>query len=315
MTSAAGPVIAVEGLTKRYAGRTVVDDVSLEVRAGEVVAMLGPNGAGKTTTVEIVEGYRPGDMGTVRVLGADPWSASRSHRARVGLMLQSGGIDLRARPAETLRQYAAFHADPLDPAELLDELGLEAVAATPYRRLSGGERQRLGVALALVGRPDVLLLDEPTAGLDPQARALVRDRIAAERSRGIGVLVTTHELVDAERMADRVVVIAGGRVMAEGAPTELATRRAPRLRFALDRDLDARELTALSTALGTPVERHDDGRYLIGAAPLSPALIAGLTTWCAAAGVLVMEFGTNDRTLEEAYLALIGESSTLEPRS
>ena len=136
------PAISVDGLTKRYGDRLAVDGVSLETRPGEVVALLGPNGAGKTTTVEVIEGYRRADRGRVRVLGFDPWMAGRVHRARVGLMLQEGGIDLRARPAETLRQYAAFYADPLDPSTLLDELGLRTVASTPFRRLSGGERQR-----------------------------------------------------------------------------------------------------------------------------------------------------------------------------
>lgn len=314
MTDAA---IAIDGLTKRYGDRTVVDDVSLTIRPGEIVALLGPNGAGKTTTVEIVEGYRRGDGGTVRVLGADPWEAGREHRARVGLMLQDGGIDLRARPAETLRQYAAFHADPLDPAELLDELGLQAVASTPYRRLSGGERQHLGFALALVGRPDVLVLDEPTSGLDPQARSIVRDRIVAERSRGTAVLVTTHQLADAERIADRIIVMAAGRVVAEGTPIELASRRAPRLRFSLDRDLGAQELGSLSAALRATVRgAGGSGRYLIDATPPSPALVAALASWCEAAGVLITESSAADRTLEEAYVALIdAAASTSEPET
>ena len=219
-------------------------------------------------------------------------------------MLQDGGIDVRARPAETLRQYAAFHADPLDPASLLGELGLDAVASTPYRRLSGGERQRLGFALALVGRPEVLLLDEPTAGLDPEGRAIVRARITAERERGTAVLVTTHELADAERVADRVVIVAAGRVVSEGTPAELASRRAPRLRFSLDRRLGARELAALAAALGSTV-LDDDGQYVIDGATPSPRMVAALAGWCEAAGVLITASGTTDRTLEEAYLALI----------
>ena len=182
MTAAA---VVVEDLRKRYDDRAVVDGVSLTVAPGELVALLGPNGAGKTTTVEIVEGYRSADGGTVQVLGEDPARGGRSLRARVGLMLQSGGIDLRARPRETMVQYARFHDDPRDPDELLDVLGLRTVASTPFRRLSGGERQRLGLALALVGRPEVLILDEPTAGMDPEARAVVReaDRGAAGRRR------------------------------------------------------------------------------------------------------------------------------------
>jgi ABC-2 type transport system ATP-binding protein len=214
--SAGTPAIAARGLVKRYGSRTVLDGVDVDVAAGELVALLGPNGAGKTTTVELIEGYRRPDGGTVTVLGEDPWGAGRSHRARVGLMLQDGGFDIRARPAETLRQYAGFHADPLAPDALLDAVGLGSVARTPYRRLSGGERQRLSLAVALVGRPDVLVLDEPTSGLDPEARALTRELILAERSAGTAILLTSHDLVDVERLADRVVVIAAGRVLASG---------------------------------------------------------------------------------------------------
>ncbi|CAN5499753.1 hypothetical protein BH20CHL7_BH20CHL7_00880 [soil metagenome] len=220
MTSAA-PAIVVEGLVKRYTGRAVVDGLSFHVRAGEIVALLGPNGAGKTTTVEVVEGYRRPDAGAVRVLGADPVRGGREHRARVGLMLQAGGFDIRARPRETLHQYAAFHAEPRDPDDLLDLLGLRSVARTPYRRLSGGERQRLALAVALVGRPEVLLLDEPTAGMDPEARAITRDLIGDLRSDGAAMLLTSHDLVDVERLADRVVILVAGRAVADGTPTQV----------------------------------------------------------------------------------------------
>ncbi|HEX5015376.1 MAG TPA: ABC transporter ATP-binding protein [Candidatus Limnocylindrales bacterium] len=224
MTAAAGaaggaarpPAVEVEALVKRYSDRAVVDGVSFSVAPGEIFALLGPNGAGKTTTVEIVEGYRRPDDGSVRVLGVDPSAAPRGHRARVGLMLQDGGFDIRARPLETVRQYAAFHADPRDPNELIDQLGLRVVAATPYRRLSGGERQRLALAVALVGRPEVLVLDEPTAGMDPEARAVTRGLIAGEASNGVAVLLTGHDLVDIERLADRVAIIVAGRVVAAG---------------------------------------------------------------------------------------------------
>ena len=217
MTDGSGAsAIEARGLVKRYAGRTVVDGIDLDVATGELVALLGPNGAGKTTTVEIVEGYRRPDAGRVSVLGRDPWEADRTHRSRVGLMLQDGGFDIRARPAETLRQYAAFHQDPRSPDDLLDRLGLRTVAVTPYRRLSGGERQRLSLAVALVGRPEVLVLDEPTAGMDPEARAVTRELIATERTAGVAILLTSHDLVDVERLADRVVVIAAGRVLAAG---------------------------------------------------------------------------------------------------
>jgi ABC-2 type transport system ATP-binding protein len=302
----AEPAIAIDGLTKRYSDRTVVDGVTLDVRPGEIVALLGPNGAGKTTTVEIVEGYRRADGGTVRVLGVHPWRARRAHRARVGLMLQGGGIDPRGRPGETLRVYAAFHADPLDPDALVDELGLRTVAATPFRRLSGGERQRLGFALALVGRPDVLVLDEPTAGMDPQARAVVRARIEAERARGAAILVTTHDLGDAERLADRIAVLVKGRIAAAGTAAELAARSPARLRFGLDGPLDEEALASLGEALGAAVRPTGGaGRYEVEDVPPTPALIAGLATWCASVGRLITDSRTVGGTLEDTYLDLV----------
>jgi ABC-2 type transport system ATP-binding protein len=211
-----GAAIEVAGLVKGYGGRSVVNGVDLTVAAGEIVALLGPNGAGKTTTIEIIEGYRSPDAGSVRVLGSDPAQGRRDHRARVGLMLQDGGFDIRTQPAETIRQYASFHADPNDPEALLDLVGLRTVAATPYRRLSGGERQRLSLAVALVGRPEVLLLDEPTAGMDPEARAITRELISSLRAERIAILLTSHDLVDVERLADRVAVLVDGRIVADG---------------------------------------------------------------------------------------------------
>jgi ABC-2 type transport system ATP-binding protein len=299
------PVIEIKGLTKRYGARTVLDGVSLEVRPGEVVAMLGPNGAGKTTTVEVIEGYRAADGGSVRVLGANPTRGGREHRARVGLMLQEGGIDLRARPAESIRQYAAFHADPLDADGLLDELGLRSGATTPYRRLSGGERQRLAFALALVGRPEVLVLDEPTAGMDPEARAVVRERIATERGGGTAILVTSHELPDVERIADRIAILVNGRIVASGTPAGLAAGLRPRLRFRLDAALDDAALESLSTALGVELSVLDASGYEVAGAEPTPRLVAALAAWCDAAGRLIVESRTVGGSLEDAYLDLV----------
>ena len=312
---AADAAIVVGGLTKRYGPRTVVDGVSLEVRPGEVVALLGPNGAGKTTTVEIIEGYRRAEGGTVRVLGTDPWRADRSQCARVGLMLQSGGFDMRARPAETVRQYASFHADPLDPDRLIDELDLATVARTPYRRLSGGERQRLAFAVALVGRPDVLILDEPTAGLDPVARAAVRERIGEARRDRRAILLTSHELTDVERLADRIAVLVAGKIVASGTVAELAARRQPRLRFGLDRALDADQLGRLGRALGASVGTTGEATYeVIDQAP-TPALVAALAAWCDGAGRLLTWSRASGASLEETYLELVGPSAIPEPEA
>jgi ABC-2 type transport system ATP-binding protein len=308
VTTATGSrAIVVEDAGKKYAGRPVVDGVSLGVSAGEVVALLGPNGAGKTTMVEMIEGYRRPDSGTVQVLGADPWRASRAHRARIGLMLQSGGFDMRARPAETLWQYAAFHREPASPTALLDELGLRDVARTPYRRLSGGERQRLAFAVAVVGRPDVLILDEPTAGMDPEARAIVRARIEAARRDGRAVLLTSHDLADVERLADRIDILLAGRIVATGSPSELASARTPTLRFGLDRPLEPADEAALGRLLGGAIEVPRGGRgYEVGGAVPTPAVVAALAMWCAENGRLVTWSRTTGGSLEDVYLDLVG---------
>ncbi|HET7495363.1 MAG TPA: ABC transporter ATP-binding protein [Candidatus Limnocylindrales bacterium] len=302
------PAISVDRLVKRYDDRAVVDGASLKVEAGQVVALLGPNGAGKTTTVEVVEGYRSADGGTVRVLGEDPWEAGRDLRARVGLMLQAGGFDIRARPLETLRQYASFHADAADPDELIDLVGLGKVARTPYRRLSGGERQRLALAVALVGQPEVLILDEPTAGMDPEARAATRSIIHDQRAAGAAILLTSHDLVDVERLADRIAIIVAGRVVAAGTAAELASGLHPRVRFRLDRFLTDADVVALSNAIEGRVQTIEPGRYEIDGVAPSPMLLAALAAWCAANGRLVVESTTVGGSLEDAYLALVEDA-------
>lgn len=307
-----GPTVVVEGLVKRYGPRTVLDGVSLTVAGGELVALLGPNGAGKTTTVEIIEGYRQADGGSARVLGVDPVAGGRTLRAQVGLMLQGGGIDPRAQPRETLRQYGGFHADPRDPDELLDLVGLSGVARTRYRRLSGGERQRLGLALALVGRPEVVILDEPTAGMDPKARATTRAIVSDLRADGAAILMTSHDLTDVERLADRIYVLADGRVAGSGTPTELRAGVMARLRFRLDRSLGVNEVTVLEGALagvrsGIRVQPDGDGgRYRLDGAAPDAALVAALAGWCATSERLILELRTSGGTLEDAYLELVG---------
>jgi ABC-2 type transport system ATP-binding protein len=310
--TAGDPVVVVDGLVKRYGSRAVLDGVSLAVGRGELVALLGPNGAGKTTTVEIVEGYRRADGGRARVLGMDPATGGPGLRARVGLMLQGGGIDPRARPRETLRQYGRFHADPRDADELLELVGLRAVAGTGYRRLSGGERQRLGFALALVGRPEVVILDEPTAGMDPEARAAIRAIVADLRDAGTAILLTSHDLTDVERLADRIVVLDHGRIVASGTPAELSAGAASRLRFRLDRTLGTDEAAGLERAIATVrpmaslVPDGDGARYRIEGAVPDAALVAALAAWCAGAGRLLVELRTGHGSLEDVYLELVG---------
>jgi ABC-2 type transport system ATP-binding protein len=297
--------IEVEGLTKEYGGRPVVSGLSFRVDRGETFALLGPNGAGKTTTVEIIEGYRRPDGGSVRVLGVDPATAGRDHRARVGLMLQGGGgVDPRMTAREVLRLHGRFHASPRDADELLELVGLVGAAArTRFRRLSGGERQRLGLALALVGRPALVALDEPTAGMDVEARAATRGLIGRLRGEGVTVLLTSHDLGDVEKVADRIAVIDRGRLVAIGAPSELAGSSAS-VRFRLDTPLSPSDVADLS-ALVSPVVVEDGSRYRLDGGIATPASLAALAAWCEARGVLIVELRVGG-SLEERYLELTG---------
>ena len=306
-----GPAIAVAGLRKSYDGRAVVDGLDFEVQPGEVFAILGPNGAGKTTTVEILEGYRRRDSGEVRVLGLDPATAGAELRGRVGLMLQGGGIYPQARPREILHLYARFYRDPRDPDELLEQAGLADAATTRYKVLSGGQKQRLGLALALLGRPQLAILDEPTAGMDPAAKASTRELIAALRGEGTTVLLTTHELADVERLANQIAIIDRGRVVASGTAAALAAGARPRLRVRFAQALAPADLAALAAALGGGPISTDGGLggYLVEEPASSPALVATLSSWCAEHGLLIAELRTSGATLEERYLALTGGTS------
>jgi ABC-2 type transport system ATP-binding protein len=307
-------VIEVRGLVKRYAGRAVVDGIDLDVRPGELVALLGPNGAGKTTTIEIIEGYRRPDAGTVRVLDEDPVDGGPALRARVGLMLQGGGLDPRSTPRDVLRLYAAFHAGGREPEALLAEVGLASAAATRVRRLSGGERQRLALALALVGEPEVLLLDEPTAGMDPEAKRSTRALVSRLREAGRAILMTTHDLADVERVADRVVILARGRVVAQGTPADLTAGGGAALRLRVANPLPPASLEALTVELrrtwpeATLVPEAGDGRLVtIDGAEPEPWLLASVASWAAANDVAIVEARARAATLEERYLELTGD--------
>jgi len=316
-----GPAVEVAGLTKAYGGRAVVRDLSFRIAPGEVFALLGPNGAGKTTTVEIVEGYRRADQGTVTVLGADPARAGRDHRARVGLMLQGGGgIEPRMTAREVIGLHARFHAAPRDPDELLAMVGLSGASRTRFRRLSGGERQRLSLALALVGRPAVAILDEPTAGMDVEARAATRELLRGLRDEGSAVLLTSHDLADVERVADRIAIIDRGRLIAAGSPDELTAAASPTLRFRLASPLTAGDIAALGDRLssgpgGVHAEVVDDGgsgRYRVLGLEPTPAAVATLAAWLEAKRVLVLELRAGGGSLEERYLELIGSAADVE---
>lgn len=215
-----GPVtsdasVQIREVSHRYGDRLALDGMTWDAAAGEITCVLGPNGAGKTSVIEMAEGLRQAQHGSIRVLGVDPWHATADHRARVGVMLQDGGLPGSVRPLRLLEHLATFYCDD-DRAQLVDTLGIADFGRTPTRRLSGGQRQRLALAAALIGRPDVAFLDEPSAGLDPHSRLDVWDLVSAARDRGCAVVVTTHSFEEAERLADRVVVVAAGQVVADG---------------------------------------------------------------------------------------------------
>jgi len=298
--------VEVVDLVKNYGATRAVDGLSLSVRAGSVLALLGPNGAGKTTTIEICEGFRRPDAGVVRVLGRDPSADAAAVRPRVGVMLQDGVGGYRdAKAIELLRLFAGYAVDPLPVDELLARVGLEAVAGTPVKRLSGGQQQRLSLALALVGRPELVFLDEPTAGMDPQARRGTWELIRSLRGAGVTVVLTTHFLDEAEELADDVVVVDSGRVVAAGSPAELTRAGAEgQIRFRATPGLRLGSLLG-ALPLGTTVSEDEPGRYLVSG-DVTPQLLATLTAWCAAQGVLAEHLSVERRSLEDVFLELTG---------
>jgi len=299
--------VEVDALVKAYGGRRAVDGLSFAAAAGAVTAVLGPNGAGKTTTVEVCEGFRRRDGGSVRVLGRDPGSRS-DHRElvqRVGVMPQSGGAYVGARAGEMLALVAASYRQPLDPAALLDRLGLGAAARTPWRRLSGGQQQRLSLALAVVGRPELVFLDEPTAGLDVQARHATWDLVRELRASGVTVVLTTHGMDEAEALADAVVVVDSGRTVASGSVSELTHGGADgQLRFRTRPGLDLDRLL-LALPAGVRGSESPGGQYLLEGR-VDPQLLSAVTAWAAAAGVLLEDLRVEQRSLEDVFLELTG---------
>ena len=298
------PAIRASGLTIRYGTRTAVDGLDLEVDSGEVVALLGRNGAGKTSTVEALEGYRPNAAGTIEVLGLDPRRRADHHAltGRIGVMLQRGGVYSAMSPREALHLFASYYERPRPPGELLERFGLVEVASTGWRRLSGGEQQRLSMALALVGQPEVVFLDEPTAGVDPGGRLAIRGQIEDLRAAGVGILLTTHELEEAERVADRIVIMNRGRVVASGPAAALAGSGGGGIRFGTAPGLDVGEL---SDQLGQPVREERPGEYTLGDTG-DGSTVARLTAWLADHGAPITDLRVGS-TLEEVFLKLTDE--------
>lgn len=298
------PALEISGLVKRYGGRAVVDGLDLVAHHGQVTAVLGPNGAGKTTTVECCEGLREPDEGSVRVLGQDPLTQARDLRPRVGVMLQDGGLPTGVRSHEMLAHVAKMYAEPRDLGELTERLGLGSFARTTVRRLSGGQRQRLALAAAIVGRPEVVFLDEPSAGMDPQSRHAVWDLVRELRDEGVAVLLTTHLMDEAEDLADQVVVVDHGRVIAQGSvPSLVASADDQSLRLEATGGLD------LGAALGPGfvVTEPRAGSYTVTGA-VDPRAVATLTGWLAERDVLVTQLSVGRRTLEDVFLDLTGRN-------
>ncbi|MFI6157694.1 ABC transporter ATP-binding protein [Kitasatospora sp. NPDC051170] len=299
------PAVQIAGLVKRYGEKVAVDGLDLTIAPGTITAVLGPNGAGKTTTIETCEGYRRPDAGTVRVLGLDPVGQNAALRPRIGVMLQSGGVYAGARAVEMLRHTARLHAHPLDVDALVERLGLGSCGRTTYRRLSGGQQQRLALAMAVVGRPELVFLDEPTAGLDPQARRATWELVRDLHRDGVTVVVTTHHMDEAEQLADHVAIVDGGRVIAHGTTEELCRGGSEdALRFDGPPGLDLGPLLKELPAGAAAVETSP-GSYRVQA-PVSPALVAAVTAWCAASGILPERLSVQRRSLEDVFLDLTG---------
>ncbi|MFC0596982.1 ABC transporter ATP-binding protein [Streptomyces palmae] len=300
------PAVEVVGLVKRYGTKTAVDGLDLSVARGTVTAVLGPNGAGKTTTIETCEGYRRPDAGRVRVLGLDPIADAARLRPRIGVMLQSGGVYAGARAEEMLRHTAALHAHPLDVDMLIERFGLGSCGRTTYRRLSGGQQQRLAMAMAVVGRPELVFLDEPTAGLDPQARRATWDLVRDLRDDGVTVVLTTHHMDEAEQLSDDVAIIDGGTVIAQGSPEELCRGGAENtLRFTGRPALDLRSLLKALPSDSAAAELTP-GSYRISGT-VDPQLLATVTSWCAQNGVMPDRISVERHTLEDVFLELTGK--------
>lgn len=298
------PAITVEGIAKRYGAVRAVDGLTFTVNVGEVFALLGPNGAGKTTTVEMLEGYRSPDAGTVRVLGLDPIRQGQQLKQRIGIMLQQDGLYPGLTAREALRLYGQFYNRSADTEALLERVGLQSAAKTRCRQLSGGQKRRLALAVALVGRPALIFLDEPTAGMDPQARLATWEIIRDLRREGATVLLTTHLMDEAEKLADRVAIIDHGRLIALDTPATLTgAAAAGMLRFSAPAGLDCAALAALPSAL--EAKEVSPGSYMLKTTHAS-SLLVELTAWLRDQSITLTELRVGHGSLEEIFLQLTG---------
>lgn len=299
------PVIRVHGLVKRYGEHEAVHGIDLVVQRGEIFAFLGPNGAGKTTTVEVLEGFRQASAGSVSVLGHDPWQAPGAWRARLGIVLQESGAEPGLTTRECVALYAGYYPAPRNIDETLALVGLSEQAGERAAKLSGGQRRRLDVALALIGDPELIFLDEPTTGFDPSARRAAWEVVDGLRRLGKTIFLTTHYMEEAERLADRIAVIAAGRIVAEGTPQTLGGRQfeATQISFMLDGAVD---LQTLPPALAERLARDDSGLLRLSSTAVTADLHA-LSGWALERGVELGSLEVSRPTLEDVYLQLTSE--------
>jgi len=302
--------VVVDQLCVSYGSIRAVDGMTFSAEPGAVTVVLGPNGAGKTTTIECLEGYRHASSGTVRIDDLDPVADHRALSRRVGVMLQDGGIYTGIRVMEALRLFAAYYDDPVPPEDLVVRVGLDHRRSATWRSLSGGEQQRLSLALALIGRPDVAFLDEPTAGVDIRGKQVIRDVIRELRDDGVTVVLTTHDLEEAEELADRIVIVDRGRVVADGTPDELLdAAAAENFSFRAGAGLD---VGSLGRAVGSTVRELIPGDYRVETAP-TPGAVASVTTWLADHDQLLDDLRAGRHRLDEVFLALTQETDAVRP--
>ncbi len=300
--AAAETVIRVRGLQKRYGDRKAVAGIDLEVRRGEIFAFLGPNGAGKTTTVEILEGFRQASGGSIEVLGRDPWQASGSWRVRLGIVLQESGAEPGLTVRECVALYAGYYPAPRNIDETVALVGLASQTDERATKLSGGQRRRLDVALALIGDPELIFLDEPTTGFDPSARRAAWEVVDGLRRLGKTIFLTTHYMEEAERLADRIAVIAAGQIVAEGTPQTLGGRQleAAQISFRLPGGVSPEELPS---ALAERVQSDADGRLRLPSTTVT-ADVHQLSGWALDHDLELDSLEVNRPTLEDVYLQL-----------
>lgn len=295
-------VIEIEHVRKAYGAVVAVDDVSLTVEEGEIFGILGPNGAGKTTAVECATGLRTPDAGTIRVLGLDPHHDRRELRERVGVQLQQSALPAKLKVGEALALYRSFYTRPADVSEIVGALGLDGLQSRYFAKLSGGQKQRLSIALALIGKPEVAVLDELTTGLDPQARRDTWDFIERVRSRGVTIVLVTHFMEEADRLCDRVALIDRGKVVALGTPADVAARSGggTHVRFLPSVPFDDSVLTGLSTVRS--VEHLGSRIAVTGSGDVVTDVVLALD----AAGVRARDISVEAATLEDAFITLTG---------